>query len=83
MEFVIEILETIFHKQPAEAHRIMMMVHTQGKDSAAFIRSKSPRRRWRPSPTARGRAVFPCVRRWSPSSYQELFTCSAQLSKSS
>lgn len=31
MEFVIEVLETVFHKQPAEAHRIMMMVHTQGK----------------------------------------------------
>ena len=31
MDFVIEILESIFHKQPAEAFRIMMMVHTQGK----------------------------------------------------
>lgn len=31
MDFVIEILESVFHKQPAEAYRIMMMVHTQGK----------------------------------------------------
>jgi ATP-dependent Clp protease adaptor protein ClpS len=31
MDFVVEILESVFHKQPAEAHRIMMMVHTQGK----------------------------------------------------
>ena len=31
MDFVIEILENVFHKQPAEAYRIMMMVHTQGK----------------------------------------------------
>ena len=31
MDFVVEILEAVFHKQPAEAYRIMMMVHTQGK----------------------------------------------------
>jgi ATP-dependent Clp protease adaptor protein ClpS len=31
MDFVIEILEAIFNKAPAEAYRIMMMVHTQGK----------------------------------------------------
>lgn len=31
MEFVVDVLESIFHKQPAEAYRIMMMVHTQGK----------------------------------------------------
>ena len=31
MDFVVEILEDVFHKQPAEAFRIMMQVHTQGK----------------------------------------------------
>jgi ATP-dependent Clp protease adaptor protein ClpS len=31
MDFVIEILETVFNKGPAEAYRIMMAVHTQGQ----------------------------------------------------
>ena len=30
MHFVVEILESVFHKSPAEAYRIMMHVHTQG-----------------------------------------------------
>ena len=29
MEFVIEVLESVFNKQPAEAYRIMMQVHVQ------------------------------------------------------
>ena len=31
MEFVLQILETVFHKSPAEAYRIMMQIHTQGR----------------------------------------------------
>jgi ATP-dependent Clp protease adaptor protein ClpS len=31
MEFVVLILEQVFHKSPAEAFRVMMHVHTQGK----------------------------------------------------
>ena len=30
MEFVVQILESIFGKSPAEAHRIMMQVHRRG-----------------------------------------------------
>ena len=31
MEFVVQILESVFNKGPAEAFRIMMQVHTQGQ----------------------------------------------------
>jgi ATP-dependent Clp protease adaptor protein ClpS len=31
MDFVVEILESVFNKTPAEAYRIMMAVHTQGQ----------------------------------------------------
>lgn len=31
MEFVVQILETVFLKQPAEAFRIMMQVHVEGR----------------------------------------------------
>jgi ATP-dependent Clp protease adaptor protein ClpS len=31
MEFVVRILESVFNRQPAEAFRVMMQVHTQGR----------------------------------------------------
>ncbi len=31
MDFVVQVLESVFNKQPAEAFRIMMQVHTQGQ----------------------------------------------------
>jgi len=36
MDFVMQILEEVFHKTPAEAYRIMMLVHTQGRGVAGL-----------------------------------------------
>jgi ATP-dependent Clp protease adaptor protein ClpS len=30
MEFVVDVLEGVFHKSPPDAHRIMLSIHTEG-----------------------------------------------------
>jgi ATP-dependent Clp protease adaptor protein ClpS len=34
MDFVVRVLEEVFHKGPAEAYHVMMLVHTQGRGVA-------------------------------------------------
>jgi ATP-dependent Clp protease adaptor protein ClpS len=34
MEFVVAVLESVFQKSPAEAYRVMMQVHQQGRGIA-------------------------------------------------
>ena len=36
MEFVVQILESVFQKSPAEAYRVMMAVHVQGRGLAGI-----------------------------------------------
>ncbi len=36
MEFVVQVLEEVFLKNPSEAFRIMMQVHTQGQGLCGF-----------------------------------------------
>ena len=37
MEFVVHILETVFHKAPPDAERIMMQVHKNGRGAAGIF----------------------------------------------
>ena len=34
IDFVVRVLEGVFHMSPAEAYRVMMLVHTQGRGVA-------------------------------------------------
>ena len=36
MEFVLQVLESVFQKSPAEAYRVMMQVHQQGSGVAGI-----------------------------------------------
>jgi len=59
MDFVVEILESIFHKQPAEAFRIMMAVHTQGKGLCGVYHTRWRKRKWRLSKSGAREHGFP------------------------
>ena len=73
MDFVVEILESVFHKQPAEAYRIMMAVHTQGKGLCGAVSARSGRDEGRHGrSTAPARTGSRCWRRWNRNSSRQV-----------
>jgi hypothetical protein len=58
MDFVIEILESVFYKQPSTR---------RGRASAACIRTKWPKRKWPRWWSGPGPAASRCWRRWNRS----------------
>ena len=71
MDFVVEILESVFHKQPAEAFRIMMMVHTQGKGLCGVYPFEVAETKVAAVVDRAARTAFRCERRWNPNSDAE------------
>ena len=66
MDFVVEVLETIFHKQPAEAFRIMMVVHTQGKGLCGVYPHEVAETKVETVVGSRARkTAFRCAPRWN------------------
>ena len=62
MEFVVQVLETVFHKSPAEAFRIMMQVHTQGKGMCGVYPLRGRRNEGRDGPrTGAGSTASRCA----------------------
>ena len=63
MEFVVLVLEQVFHKSPAEAFRIMMQVHTQGKGLCGLYPLRHRRDEGRDGHELRARARIPAAAR--------------------
>ncbi len=61
MDFVVEVLEQVFLKSPAEAFRIMMEVHRNGRGVGGVYPARDRRDEGRPGAGPRPRAGLPAA----------------------